>query len=125
MAYIFYNPNRIGNSTGDCVIRAISKATNQSWDDVYWDLCDKGYLMGDWGNSNKVWDSYLKDCGFVRKVIPNTCPECYTVREFCEDNSYGVFILAMGDHTVAVVNGNHYDSFDSGGEVPIYYYQKK
>ena len=122
MAYIYYNPNP--NNTGDCVIRAISKALDQSWDDTYWDLCDQGYLMMDWGNSNIVWDTYLRDCGFIRKVIPDTCPSCYTVRNFCRDNPHGIYILAMGNHTVAVIDGNYYDSWDSGNEVPIYYYKK-
>lgn len=122
MTYKYYNPNPTGNDTGDCVIRAISKVMNQSWDETYWDLCDQGFLMGDWGDSNRVWDTYLRDNGFVRRVISNTCPNCYTVKEFCHDNPYGVFILATGNHVVAIVNGNYYDSWDSGNEVPIYYY---
>lgn len=125
MAYIYYNPNpRSKRSRGDCVVRAISKATNQSWDKVYWDLCELGYSMGDWGNSNEVWDLYLKRCGFTRHVIPNTCPDCYTVEDFCKDNPYGIFILAIGSHIICIKHGNHYDSWDSGGEVPIFYYER-
>lgn len=122
MAYIYYNPNN--EDVGDCVVRAISKALNQSWDITYWDLCDQGYLMRDWGNSNRVWDSYLRDCGFTRKVIPNTCPNCYTVRDFCIDYPYGTYVLSTGNHTVAVIDGNYYDSWNSGNEVPIFYYKK-
>ena len=123
MAYKYYNPNkRYKNDRGDCVIRAISKAMNQSWDKTYVELCLEGYLMGDWGDSNQVWDSYLRGCGFKRKVIPNTCPDCYTIAEFAYDNPYGIFILATGSHVVAVIDGNYYDSWDSGNEVPIYYY---
>lgn len=29
MSFIFYNPNPSGKRTGDCVIRAIAKATGQ------------------------------------------------------------------------------------------------
>lgn len=126
MAYIYYNPNPLGenNSVGDCVIRAITKATNQSWDDVYWDLCDMGYLMGDWGDSNRVWDSYLRDCGFIRRVIPNTCPNCYTIGDFCRDNPNGIFIVATGNHVATIIDGNLYDSWNSLRETPIYYYQR-
>ena len=125
MSYKYYNPNKNGKSTGDCVVRAISKVMNQSWDDTYWDLCEEGYILGDWGDSNIVWDSYLRKCGFVRRIIPNTCPECYTVREFCYEHSYGVFVLAPGSHVIAVIDGDYYDSWDSGNEIPIYYYERR
>ena len=125
MAYKYYNPNPLGKSTGDCVIRAISKVLNQSWDKTYWELCEHGFQMGDWGDSNTVWDSYLRSNGFVRKVIPNTCPDCYTVRQFTKDCSHGVFLLSTGNHTVAIKDGNHYDSWDSGHEVPIFYYERR
>ena len=122
--YKFYNPNPNAKMVGDCVIRAISKALNQSWDKTYWDLCEVGFQMSDWGNSNAVWDSYLRRCGFVRRIIPNTCPDCYTVRDFCHDNPYGTFILSMGSHTVCVISGNYYDSWDSGSESPICFYER-
>lgn len=35
MSYINFNPNPDRKLVGDCVIRAISKAMNQSWDDTY------------------------------------------------------------------------------------------
>lgn len=124
MAYKYYNPNGNGKRTGDCVVRAISKVLNQSWDKTYLELCLQGYLMKDWGDSNEVWDSYLRGCGFKRKVIPNTCPDCYTIREFCKDYPYGVFIVATGSHVVAVIDGDYYDSWNSGDEVPIYFYER-
>jgi hypothetical protein len=40
------------------------------------------------------------------------------------EHSSGTYIAATGRHAVAVVDGNWYDSWDSAGEVPIYYYQK-
>lgn len=124
MAFKYYNPNPYHNDKGDCVIRAISKVMNQTWDQVYLELCIQGFLIKDWGDSNKVWDSYLRGCGFIREVIPDTCPQCYTVRDFCYDNPYGTFILATGSHVVAVIDGNYFDSWNSGDEVPIYYYKK-
>lgn len=123
MSYKYWNPNpNHQNSNGDCVVRAISKIMNRSWDQVYIDLCIQGYIQKDWGNSNSVWDSYLREHGFVRKVVPNICPGCYTVKDFCRDNPIGEYILAMGDHVVAVVDGNYYDSYDSGNEAVIFYY---
>ena len=71
-----------------------------------------------------MWDSYLIDNGFVRKVIPDTCPNCYTVADFCYDNPDGEYILAMGNHTVAVIDGSFYDSWNSSNEAVIYYYER-
>ena len=36
--YSYYNANPYKIRVGDCVIRAISKALNQSWEDTYIDL---------------------------------------------------------------------------------------
>ena len=38
VGYINYNPNPKRKLVGDCVIRAISKATGNDWEDVYLDL---------------------------------------------------------------------------------------
>lgn len=124
MAYKYFDNNPVRPNRGDCVIRAISKVMNQSWDRTYWDLCNYGFNLGDWGDSNKVWDSYLRDNGFVRKVIPDTCPDCYTVADFTYDHADGEYILATGNHTVAVINGDFYDSWNSSSEPIIFYYER-
>lgn len=41
--YRHYNPNPSGHNVGDCTIRAINKATGQSWDAVYMALSAYGY----------------------------------------------------------------------------------
>ena len=40
--YIFYNPNPVHQLVGDCVIRAVSKLTGETWDDVYTDITLQG-----------------------------------------------------------------------------------
>lgn len=125
MGYIPTNPNPNNNHTGDCVIRAISIAENKDWDDVYVELMVKGYVMKDMIESNELWSSYLHQLGYSRYIIPNTCPDCYTVREFAADNPVGTFILGTGTHAVAVIDGDYYDTWDSGHKVPIYYWKKE
>ena len=122
--YIYYNPNPNGARANDCTIRAISKATDQSWAEVYIGLFIKGYQMKDMLASNSVWSAYLLDRGFKRATIPNTCPECYTVKDFAEDHPKGTYILGTGDHAVAIVDGDYYDSWDSGAEIPMYYFRR-
>lgn len=122
--FVFYNPNPENNLVGDCVIRAISIATQRDWDSVYADICVQGYKMKDMPSSNAVWGAFLSDHGFKRYIIPNSCPNCYTVADFCEDNPEGYYILATGTHVVTVIEGNHFDTWDSSKEVPTYYWQK-
>lgn len=125
MSFVKVNPNPYGRVTGDCVIRAITIAQDRSWDDIYLALSVQGFEIGDWGNSNDVWGSYLKQQGYKRNVIPNACPDCYTVRDFAEDHKRGTFILSTGTHVVTIIDGDYYDAWDSGNEVPIYYWEKE
>jgi hypothetical protein len=123
--YIFKNNNPSSIRVGDCVIRAISEVTGLTWERVYLDLAIKGYLMHDMPSSNNVWGSYLHSHGFRKHIIPDTCPACYTVIDFTIDHPIGKYILATGTHVIAVINGDYIDTWDSGDEVPIYYWRKR
>ena len=123
--YQYKNVNPKGHYVGDCVIRAISEATEQPWEKVYTELAVQGFMMADMPSSNHVWGAYLASKGFEREIIPNTCPDCYTVADFTRDNPEGVFILATGTHVIAVRDGDYIDTWDSGDEVPVYFWRKK
>ena len=124
--YEYFDPNpRTQGTAGDCVIRALSLVLAKSWSEVYLELAMLGFRMGDMMSANHVWGEYLKQNGFVRKSLPDTCPACYTVKDFCFDNPRGIYLLATGSHVVAVVNGDYFDAWDSGREVPVYYYTRK
>lgn len=125
MTFIQYNPNPKRKSTIDCTVRALSKAFNTDWDDAYIRLCMKGFVMKNMPSANEVWHELLKDESYTRHIIPNTCPDCYTVRSFCYEHPYGLYILGTGSHVIAVENGNYYDNWDSGDEVPIYYWERR
>ena len=123
MAYIYFNPNPSGKRVGDCVIRAVGKLTEQDWETTYLEIAMAGFELCDMPSSNNVWAAYLKRKGYRRRVIPDTCPNCYTVRDFCRDYPHGRFLLATGSHVVAVVNGDYFDAWDSGDEVPVYFWE--
>ncbi len=120
-----YNPNPQGKSVGDCVVRSISKVLDYDWERTYIELAVQGFMMCDMPSANTVWGAYLKSKGFIRYVIPVDCPECYTVADFVKDNPYGKYVLATGSHVVTVIDGNYYDSWDSGEEIPVYYWKKE
>lgn len=125
MAWIFYNPNPSKKLVGDCVIRAITKITDSDWKSVYIGVALQGYEMDDMPSSNAVWGAYLYSQGFKRYITPNTCPECYTIKDFCIDHPIGTYLVATGSHVVAITDGDYYDSWDSGDEMPIYYWRKE
>ena len=125
MSYVYYNPNPAGIIVGDCVIRALAKVLEYDWDKVYCDLVIQGFVLKDLPSSNDVWGAYIRDKGFKVKPLPDTCPKCYTVKQFVEEHNRGTYILATGTHVVAVIDGRYYDTWDSGNEIPVYYFTKE
>ena len=122
--YVEFNPNTCGKSTGDCVIRAISIVLEKTWEQAYIELTIQGLMDCDVLSNNEVWGNYLRRKGFKRYIIPDTCPNCYTVEDFCRDHPYGEYVLATGNHAIAAINGNWIDAWDSGRETVIYYFQR-
>ena len=109
---------------GDCTVRAIAIATDRNWYDVYLDLCLFGMLMCDMPSSNAVTTAYLKKKGFRRRTIPDDCPDCYTIENFCEDHPRGTFVIGTGSHLTTVIDSVLWDSWDSKNETPVYYFEK-
>lgn len=123
--WIEFNPSPTGRRVGDCAVRAIAKALDVDWEKSYMMLVANGFGMGDMPSSDSVWGSVLRQYGFYRESIPNTCPDCYTARDFCKDNPKGTFVLGFGGHVATVVDGDLYDSWDSSDEIPVYVWYRK
>ena len=121
----YFNPNPSGKRVGDCTVRAISCALSKPWEDIYLDLALKGFRLCDMPNADEVWGSYLHEKGFSRSLVQADCPHCYTIKDFCAEHPQGIYVMAMpGNHVVTVIDGSYYDAWDSGSEVPIYFWQK-
>ena len=120
----FYNPNPVGRMVGDCAVRAVSKALDISWEDAYLKMCKNGFLMGDMPSSDTVWGAILREEGFKRSIIPDSCPQCYTAEDFANDNPKGTFVLGFGGHCVCIKDGIIFDSWDSSKEIPTYVWHK-
>jgi hypothetical protein len=121
--WIEYLNNPFGLRVGDCVIRAISKALEQSWEKTYIDLCVQGFMLGDLPNSNAIFGAYLRHKGFKRRTIED-CPDCYSVEDFCQDHPKGVYVIGTGSHVVCICDGCAFDAWNSLQECPIYYFEK-
>lgn len=83
-----------------------------------------GFEMSDMPSANRVWGRYLRRNGFHQHILDDHGEDMYTVEAFAEDHPKGTFILSILDpgHVVCVKDGHYWDSWDSGNEVPQYYW---
>lgn len=116
----YYNPNPKGARVGDCAVRAMCKALDSNWEEEFIHICLEGLLISDMPSSNAVWGSYLKANGFTKGITePLT-----SLGKFCKEHSTGTYVVALNNHVVTVVNGTFFDTWDSGDEIILYYWQK-
>ena len=133
--YIHYNDNPFNLDVGDCVIRAISVALNYNWFMVHDELSFLSRKMADMPSSNRVWKEYLRQKGWKERTVDTNCPNCITLKNFCRTHPRGRYIVSLcemssaqnniivtGSHVVAVIDGDYYDTWDSGADVPLSYF---
>lgn len=120
-----FNENPDGNRVGDCTIRAISTLLDQPWEKTAVEMFVQSFIMRSIMSENAVWGAYLYGKGYRRGTFEDICPSCYTVRDFCREHPNGRYLLAISGHVVAVIDGDYYDTWDSGDELPVYYWEKK
>lgn len=76
--------------------------------------------MCDMPSSNAVIWAVLRQNDFISYRLPDDRVGSFTVREFCEANPSGTFVLFTSGHVVTAVDGNYWDSWDSGNESILY-----
>ena len=122
--WIEYNANPVSNRVEDCAVRAVAVALDIPWDEAFDLIAHNAKQMGTMMHSNAAWGSVLRQHGFIREVVPNTCPDCYTAYDFCLDHPEGVYVLGFGSHVATVINGNLIDTWNSSFEIPQYYWYR-
>ena len=125
MSWIYYNPNKRRDDAGDCTIRALTLALGVNWQEAYDELSDFGKVMWEMPSANLTWGEFLQSKGFEVIKIPNECPLCYTIKDFCRDNPKGLYVLGTGSHVVTIIDGDYYDTWDSGNKIPIYCFYRR
>lgn len=108
----------------DCVIRALAIILDKTWYEVYDDLYLVGRQEASVSCHDDVWGLYLRMNGFEPFLLPETCPRCTTVRNFTKYYPKGKYVIGTGTHAVAIVDGDYYDSWDSGEEVPSFFWRQ-
>lgn len=119
--YQYFNNNPVGRSTGDCVVRAISKALDLGWEAAHIMLDVNAIGMGDMPSADSVWGATLRQNNFYKHLVNGYM----TAEDFCEEYPKGTYVLAFGGHVATVRDGILYDAWDSSKEVVQYYWSKE
>ena len=127
MAYINYNANPKGLKTGDCVIRALSKATGKSWDEVYTELSEIGFKKKRLPNEDPVFKAFLKNNNFIESpAIRNEDGKMISVEEFSKKvDADTMYIIQTRRHLTVVFNGDIYDTWDTSRKTAGIFYFKR
>lgn len=121
MAFIYFNNNPVGRSTGDCVVRAVSKALGLGWETTHLMLDVNAISMGDMPSADSVWGATLRQNGFYKHLVDGY----KTAEDFCDEHPNGIYVLAFGGHVATAIDGSLFDAWDSSREVVQYYWSKE
>lgn len=112
--FVFHNENPKGSlSSGDCVVRAIAKATGKDWHEVYSKLCQAGALIADLPDAKPTFTRYLKDLGYpMSKQLRKADSTKYTVEEFANKLNTGTYVILLAKHLSVIVEGKIYDTWN-------------
>lgn len=118
----YYNANPRGRNVHDCTVRAISLATNRTWDETYEELCKFAQAQAIMPDDVTYIDEYLerrynKVCDCEGKGI--------TVGDFVQQHFYGTYLITMAGHITCSINGVIYDTFDPSSRFIWEAYQVK
>ena len=112
-----YNPNPKERNIGDCTLRSYCAAFGISWDKAF-DIASKV------AKENSSMIQYVADKVLVEEfncVVDEKynkksvkSKDRIKVNEFALSHPYGTYILHVPKHQVTVVNGEYWDSWDSG-----------
>lgn len=110
MGYQYHNANPLGRKVNDCTVRAISLATNLSWDEAYDWLSSYAKSQAIMMDEVEYIDQFLDDnftklCGCKDQVK-------VTVEQFIKSHPYGTYLITMNGHITCCIDGTIYDTFD-------------
>lgn len=106
----FYNANPRGRRVDDCVIRAISFAENNNWEETYDKLSEYAKEEGIILNEVTFVDGYLDS------KYPKRCYKCEgsraTIKDFVRTHKNGTYLITMKGHITCLSDGIIYDTWD-------------
>jgi len=123
----FHNANPRGLlSAPDCVVRAISFASDDSWTSVYMDLARIGLEIKSMPNAKATYQKYLAELGYTKHKQPRhqnrTKLQLY---EFCMIHTTGTYIISIANHMTVVHYGKIYDTWNCSHKTVGNYWEVK
>lgn len=111
--FIKENVNPKNKKTGDCVIRAIAKAENKLWAEVFEELVKISREVCSVPNDKDVYNVYLKDYETINvfKIVKEK-KKRYTVKDITKFE--GSYVVSIAGHMTTVVDGKIFDLWDCG-----------
>lgn len=106
--YEYYNANPLGRIVNDCTVRAISLATEQSWDATYRELSEFARKQGITFSEIEFINEYLEK-RYKHYCLAN---EIMTLEDFLNLKLPGRWLVTMSGHITCVIDGICYDTFD-------------
>ena len=103
--FVNYNANPKDKITDDCVIRALSRALGEEWDEVLMGLYAIALKYKYSLTDKKCYERYLKSKGWIKCKQPRKVDNTkYTGKEWCEWlNQHREY----GEHIIAHIGGHH------------------
>lgn len=105
--YEYTNVNPKNKYVGDCVIRAIALACNQTWEQTVREMTELGIKKGLVLNDEKLYPLYLEQKGFHQEKEPRDMDNCkITISEWIDKKCsvWNIYVINVGSHHVTCVN---------------------
>ena len=116
----YFQPNAkdLKDKFGDCQIRALAKALDCTWLEAFDKaiaICREEWVSLIFDAPVEVRSRMLDRLGFDYHGISNKKgTKRPTVDSFAKDHPHGRYICGVAHHEVAVVDGEYFDTWDSG-----------
>lgn len=112
-----FNPNPKERNIGDCTLRSYCAAFGISWDksfDIASKVAKENSSMIQYVADKVLTEEFncVVDEKYNKKTVKSK--DRIKVNEFALSHPYGTYILHVPKHQVTVVNGEYWDSWDSG-----------
>ena len=122
----YYNPNPRKKEAGDCVVRALCKATDKDWNEVYKRLCEIGLEEKAMPNEQVCYERFLQENGFVKiKIGIEKGSRRPTVNDMAIMSENGrSYVCRVASHIVTAKDGFYWDTWESGDKCLYSYFTK-